>query len=102
MRYGTYTCGLATGGVEYGFTFGEAINDEATNTTESCEIGDSEFDIVLGVARGTKEQNEIEAKWAQYEWVAKAIIAASSKLGDEVKVPNELGTKAPLIVINGI
>ncbi len=27
MRYGTYTCGLARGGLEYGYTFGEPANE---------------------------------------------------------------------------
>ena len=89
MRYGTYKCGLASGGIEYGFTFGEAGSDEADASEGPCEIGDYEFDVVLGVAHDSKQLNEIDAKWAKYKWVAEAIIVAS-KLGDEVEVPEEL------------
>jgi hypothetical protein len=89
LRYGTYTCGLSGGGVEYGFTFGEAGSDEAANTTGPCEIGDSEFDVVLGVALNSEQEKEIESKWTKYEWVAKAIIAASM-LENRVEVPNGL------------
>lgn len=75
MRYGTYTCGLAGGGIEYGYTFGEPANEEDLTTTGPCEIGDTEFDVVLGVAYGT-DTTDMVAKWRKYEWVAKAIMAA--------------------------
>lgn len=79
MRYGTYTCGLANGLIEYGFTFGEAANEEDANTTGPCEIGDSEFDIVLGAVR-PDDAVEIEVQWTKYAWVAAAIMEAAKQL----------------------
>ena len=74
MRYGTYTCGLANGGVEYGFTFGEPANEVDEGTAGPCEIGDAEFDVVLGVVH-PESTEEIKIKWEKYAWVAAAIIA---------------------------
>lgn len=78
MRYGTYTCGLANGMLEYGFTFGEPGSDEAASSTGPCEIGDSEFDVVLGVTF-PEQSDDIEARWSKYRWVAEAIINAQPK-----------------------
>lgn len=78
MRYGTYTCGLANGSIEYGFTFGEPGSEEAANSAGPCEIGDSEFDIVLGVT-SVDNTPTLEAAWTKYKWVAEAIIEAAAK-----------------------
>lgn len=78
MRYGTYTCGLVDGGVEYGFTFGEPANEDDDTTTGPCEIGDNEFDVVLGVTYES-DLTAMRAAWNKYEWVAKAIMAAIPK-----------------------
>lgn len=78
MRYGTYTCALADGGIEYGYTFGEPANEEDLTTTGTCEIGDTEFDVVLGVTYQINTTDMV-AKWRKYEWVAKAIMAALPK-----------------------
>jgi hypothetical protein len=75
MRYGTYTCSLVSRGIEYGFTFGQAAYEGDDNTAGPCEIGDSEFDVVLGVTY-TNDTAKIEAQWSKYAWVAKAIIEA--------------------------
>lgn len=84
MRYGTYTCGLVSGGLEYGFTFGEPGSEEAANSTGPCEIGDSEFDVVLGVTFSNNAA-QLEAAWAKYRWVAEAIIEAAAKQQGEEK-----------------
>ncbi len=76
MRYGTYTCGLADGRVEYGFTFGQVANEEDMHTTGPCEIGDAEFDVVLGVT-DAHSLGAIEPAWANYRWVAEAVVEAS-------------------------
>lgn len=78
MRYGTYTCGLANGMLEYGFTFGEPATDEAANSTGPCEIGDSEFDVVLG-ATFPEFADSLELKWIEYRWVAEAIMHAAAQ-----------------------
>lgn len=79
MRYGTYTCSLASGGTEYGFCFGKPAYKRDKETTGPCEILDSEFDVVIGVAHDWPAMRKIEAQLRSYEWVAKAIIEESKR-----------------------
>jgi hypothetical protein len=67
---------MANGTFEYGFTFGAPANEEDLHTTGPCEIGDVEFDIVLGVEVDGIDPTYIDAQWAKYQWVAEAIMKA--------------------------
>lgn len=86
MAYETYTCSLANGLLEYGYTF------KAKHGTE-----DSLFDLVLGtmhVDRPEEVNAALEEKWASHAWAATAIVAIpkvrayNDELNAREKVPD--------------
>lgn len=68
MIFETYTCSLASGLIEYGFTF-----------KASAETEDTLFDMVLGALKPCADMNAfIERAWADNEKYARAVCAADA------------------------
>lgn len=68
MIFETYICSLATGFIEYGFTF-----------KESAETDDTVFDLVLGASKPCADLDAIlEKAWRENEHYARAICEADT------------------------
>lgn len=76
---GTYVCGLANGGIEYGYSFHKP--DPSDPTGEPME--DTEFDLVIGVVPANVRNSGpvIHAGCRKFRWAAEAIVKAAPKGG---------------------
>jgi hypothetical protein len=69
MIFETYTCSLASGFIEYGFTF-----------KASAETDDMLFDLVLGALKPCADLGDIlEKAWEENEKYARAVCEAHDK-----------------------